>query len=115
VTRLLHPSPLFKPPPHPPPHSRSVKELREAISGAQLDAGDLEQQAQHLRRQLATLNDRIKRLESQVCVWGGGVRAGCVVLRVCALRLQRAGSASVVVARAGRQGMRWMPTHTRAW
>jgi hypothetical protein len=38
-----------------------------------LDAGDLEQQAQHLRRQLATLCDRIKRLESQVRVsgWGG--------------------------------------------
>lgn len=47
-------------------HSRTVKELKESISGAQLDAGDLEQQAQHLRRQLATLSDRIKRLESQV-------------------------------------------------
>ena len=49
--------------------SRSVKELRESISGAQLDAGDLEQQQQHLRRQLATLADRIKRLESQVCLF----------------------------------------------
>lgn len=46
--------------------SRTAKELREAISGAQLDAGDLEQQQQHLKRQLATLADRIKRLESQV-------------------------------------------------
>lgn len=46
--------------------SRTVKELRESISGAQLDAGDLEQQQQHLKRQLATLADRIKRLESQV-------------------------------------------------
>ena len=53
-------------------YSRSVKELKESISGAQLDAGDLEQQAQHLRRQLATLADRIKRLESQVGVEGGG-------------------------------------------
>jgi hypothetical protein len=43
-----------------------VKELKESISGAQLDAGDLDQQAQHLKRQLATLSDRIKRLESQV-------------------------------------------------
>lgn len=43
-----------------------MKELKESISGAQLDAGDLEQQAQHLKRQLATLADRIKRLESQV-------------------------------------------------
>jgi hypothetical protein len=46
--------------------SRTAKELRESISGAQLDAGDLEQQQQHLKRQLATLSDRIKRLESQV-------------------------------------------------
>ncbi|KAF8060492.1 kpr-2 [Scenedesmus sp. PABB004] len=49
-------------------HSRTAKELRESISGAQLDAGDLEQQQQHLRRQLATLSDRIKRLESQAAV-----------------------------------------------
>eukprot|EP00879_Flechtneria_rotunda_P009721 GHRR01010170.1.p2 GENE.GHRR01010170.1~~GHRR01010170.1.p2 ORF type:complete len:464 (+),score=213.62 GHRR01010170.1:562-1953(+) len=49
-------------------HSRTAKELREAISGAQLDAGDLEQQHQHLKRQLATLADRIKRLESQAAV-----------------------------------------------
>lgn len=50
-----------------------MKELKEQISGAQLDAGDLEQQGHHLKRQLATLADRIKRLESQVggcvCVW----------------------------------------------
>eukprot|EP00878_Enallax_costatus_P013072 GHUV01013660.1.p1 GENE.GHUV01013660.1~~GHUV01013660.1.p1 ORF type:complete len:449 (+),score=217.15 GHUV01013660.1:423-1769(+) len=49
-------------------HSRTVKELKENISGAQLDAGDLEQQQQHLKRQLATLADRIKRLESQAAV-----------------------------------------------
>uniref|UniRef100_A0A383VHS0 Uncharacterized protein n=1 Tax=Tetradesmus obliquus TaxID=3088 RepID=A0A383VHS0_TETOB len=49
-------------------HSRTAKELREAISGAQLDAGDLEQTQTHLRRQLATLSDRIKRLESQAAV-----------------------------------------------
>eukprot|EP00878_Enallax_costatus_P029986 GHUV01032571.1.p1 GENE.GHUV01032571.1~~GHUV01032571.1.p1 ORF type:complete len:359 (+),score=184.30 GHUV01032571.1:426-1502(+) len=49
-------------------HSRTVKELKENISGAQLDAGDLEQQQQHLKRQLATLADGIKRLESQAAV-----------------------------------------------
>lgn len=51
-----------------------MKELKESISGAQLDAGDLEQQAQHLKRQLATLSDRIKRLESQVGGWGTTLR-----------------------------------------
>jgi hypothetical protein len=56
-----------------------VKELKESISGAQLDAGDLDQQAQHLKRQLATLSDRIKRLESQV---------GLLKVQVC-IRLQR--------------------------
>lgn len=57
-------------------HSRSVKELKESISGAQLDAGDLEQQAQHLKRQLATLADRIKRLESQAAVKKEALESG---------------------------------------
>lgn len=69
------------------PRSRSVKELKESISGAQLDAGDLEQQAQHLKRQLATLADRIKRLESQVgvlllCTDGVRGRVYCTALTV---------------------------------
>jgi hypothetical protein len=59
--------------------SRTAKELRESISGAQLDAGDLEQQQQHLKRQLATLSDRIKRLESQVRFVVRG--AGCTQKR----------------------------------
>ena len=51
--------------------SRKVKDLREAIAAAGNDGAELEAQQQHLRRQMATLSDRIKRLESQVGRAGG--------------------------------------------
>lgn len=63
-----------------------MKELKESISGAQLDAGDLEQQAQHLKRQLATLSDRIKRLESQVGVRRSLLRLDYAEHVLCASR-----------------------------
>ena len=50
--------------------SRKVKDLKEAIAAASNDQADLEAQQQHFKRQMATLSDRIKRLESQVR--GGG-------------------------------------------
>jgi hypothetical protein len=46
--------------------SRKVKDLKEAIAAASNDQADLEAQQQHFKRQMATLSDRIKRLESQV-------------------------------------------------
>jgi chromosome segregation ATPase len=46
--------------------SARVKGLRGAIAAAGAEAAELEAQQQHLKRQMATLSDRIKRLESQV-------------------------------------------------
>jgi len=48
--------------------SRKVKDLKEAIVAASNDQADLEAQQQHFKRQMATLSDRIKRLESQAAV-----------------------------------------------
>jgi uncharacterized protein (DUF3084 family) len=56
--------------------SARVKGLRGAIAAAGAEAAELEAQQQHLKRQMATLSDRIKRLESQVgSRWLGAQRA----------------------------------------
>jgi kinetochore protein Nuf2 len=48
--------------------SRRVKALRERISRAQGDASEVEARAEHLKRQQTTLQDRIRRLESQAAL-----------------------------------------------
>ena len=63
--------------------NKQVKGLREALSAAGNEAADLEANAQHLRRQQANLQDRIKKLEGQVRVfWWLCVMGVCVC---CAL------------------------------
>jgi hypothetical protein len=61
--------------------SRKAKALRESVAAAAADAADLEAQQQHLLRQQATLKDRIRKLESQVCGW----MYACVCARVWSL------------------------------
>lgn len=47
--------------------SRRVKGLREQISAAKHEAGQLTAEQQHLRRQQSSLHERIQRLLHQVC------------------------------------------------
>ncbi len=46
--------------------SRRVKGLREAISAAKHEAGQLTAEQQHLRRQQSSLQERMQRLQHQV-------------------------------------------------
>lgn len=46
--------------------SRRVKGLREAISSAKHEAGQLTAEQQHLRRQQSSLHERIQRMQHQV-------------------------------------------------
>jgi ubiquinone biosynthesis protein UbiJ len=46
--------------------SREVKDLRATIAANEAEAAQLAAQQQHLKRQIASLQERLQRLEAQV-------------------------------------------------